>query len=82
MNIFNAIFQILVTLSTIAVPFGIIAGIILAVLMFNEQDQVKKKRLKWWMINCLVVPIVCLLVALSIWGLVQILSGNVGPSPR
>ncbi|MEI8328043.1 MAG: hypothetical protein WCG02_02805 [Candidatus Taylorbacteria bacterium] len=72
-NIGNLITYLLIAMSVIAIPIGIIVGIVLAVRASDEQDISKKKRKKWWMIICFIAPIVLLFVVLSGWGLINIL---------
>ena len=75
MNILNTIVEIILALNVILVPLGFIGGIVLAIFMAQEKtDAIKKRKLMWWMIYCLVGPTVLLFVTLSIWGLISIIT--------
>lgn len=77
MNIANTIVEVIIALNVILIPFGVIAGIVLAIFMAEEKaNLVKKRKLMWWMIYCFVGPIILLFVSLSIWGLVSIVNGS------
>lgn len=73
-DVAQKIIMVLIPFFVLLFPVGIIAGVLLAVKDSEETDLAKKKALKWWMIVCFAGPAVLLFLAVSIWGLLSVIS--------
>jgi len=76
MLILNTIIQLVIALLMFLIPVGVITGVVLLVMSANQQDPLKKKKVKKWGIYSIVLPPIILFVILSVWGLVNILGGT------
>ena len=70
---FDNIIVILVALCVIAIPFGIILGIVMAVKASSEQDKIKKNKSILFSVIFFIGPIIILVLSISLWGLFAIL---------
>ena len=73
----NTLIQIIIAFLVILVPFGFVGGIIIASQLSQPQHIKRKKAMTIWAITLSVLPIVLLLIILSLWGLVRIMTNTV-----
>lgn len=71
---FDQIVVLLVTLSVIAFPIGLMFGIVWAIKASSEEDKIKKTKGIWISMVCILGPIIFLAVTVSLWGLLAILT--------
>lgn len=71
---FDQIVVVLITLSVITFPIGLVLGIVWAVKASNEVDRVKKNRGIWISVVCILGPIIFIAAIVSLWGLLAVLS--------
>jgi hypothetical protein len=71
---FDQIVVILVALSVIVFPIGLVFGIVWAIKASSEEDKIKKTKNIWISVICILGQIIFLAVTISLWGLLAILT--------
>jgi hypothetical protein len=71
---FDQIVVLLVALSVIAFPIGLMFGIVWAIKASSEEDKIKKTKGIWISVVCILGPIIFLAITVSLWGLSAVLS--------
>ena len=61
------------TITIIAIPLGLLAGIIFAFEVKSQTDQTKKRNKKYWMTVSFLAPILSLIVLIIIYGITRLL---------
>ena len=73
MGAINGVIEFLMTITIIAVPIGLIAGIVLALDLRSQIDPSKKQKTKWWMKLSLFGPILMLVALIIVYGVIRLL---------
>lgn len=73
MEILRAIIPILMGLSLMLVPIGVILGILFGLKSRVEVDALKKKKMRTVAIVCFAVPVSSAFVLVTVWGLLGVL---------
>ena len=79
MDTLNVIIQILVSFFVVAMIISVPLCGVLLVVVFNEKDSVKKKKLKTVTLWIFFGPILLLFVILSLWGFVRMATNTFAP---
>ena len=76
-HIISTITVIIVSALVILFPFGLAVGLVFIIKAVYERDNKIKTRDIWIAISSFVGPIVLLFVAISLWGLISIITNSI-----
>ena len=71
------IVQILISISVIITPIGIIAAIILGAISHFEKNTPRKAMIRKWAIRCFLGPIIFLITILIVWGFFNLITHTI-----
>ena len=70
----NIVVQFFLSIDTIIIPVGLVISAIFALIAMNEKEAVRKNKLNHIALWAGVGPILIMIIVLSLWSLVQIIS--------